>query len=239
MVMLALLLAAAAAAAPAPPAPPERDPWILEEFFLAGNAHPQDRHEVQVTWTLDHGREDDRNSTSAAVEVEYGITDRLQLEGEIPWQRVHARGEPAVTGWGEPELGLLYAIARGPRRLLSAGVDVELPDDEGEGADRSAGVTPYLIAGRRIGRGEVQAAFAYDLRRTHDLAYDVAGVGARGHWRGTLEMNGRREEGGSSLRLTPGVMWKGLRAYEVGIALPLGLRDAPRAGVVLKVDAEF
>lgn len=213
-------------------------PWILEEFFLAPNAHPQDRHEVQATWDLDHGREEDVTTTTT-VEVEYGITDRLQLEGEIPWQRLHAPGEAAKSAWGEPEVGFMYAIARGPRRLLSAGMDVELPDDEADGVDRQAAVTPYVIAGRQVGRGEVQAAFAYDVRRAHDLAYDLAAVTARGHWRATLEMNGRREDGASSLRLTPGVMWKGLRAYEVGIAVPFGLHDAPRAGVVVKIDAEF
>jgi hypothetical protein len=34
-------------------------------------------------------------------------------------------------------------------------------------------------------------------------------------------------------------MWKGIPAYELGVAMPVGVHGAPRVGIVLKVDAEF
>jgi hypothetical protein len=236
--MLVSMLSAVGFAALALVSPPDAAPWLIEEFFLARNAHPQERHEVQVTWSLEHAREDDVAATDIGLEVEYGITDRLQLEAELPWQRLRPAGEEASSAFGNVETGLMYAFARGPRRMLSAGVDVELPTAEsGEGADTQ--VEPFVIVGRAIGRGEAHASFSHGLRESHESAWDVAGVAPYRNWRGTLELNGRRDDGSTSVRITPGVMWKGLRGYEVGVAMPVGLRNAPRAGIVVKIDAEF
>lgn len=241
--LLAVVCVAADASAQtaAPPPPPEPPPWILEEFFLARNAHPQARNEVQVTWTLDRHRDGDVKSTTVGLELEYGITDRLQIEGEVPWQRLRRHDEPATTRWGDVEAGLLYAFARGPRRMLSAGADLELPtaDDEPAREERGAEVAPFVIVGATVGRSEVHASLSYGLGGARDLSYHLAAVAPFRHWRGTLELNGQRQDGATSVRLTPGVVWKGLRGWEVGVAVPVGLHGAPRAGIMLLVDAEF
>jgi len=39
--------------------------------------------------------------------------------------------------------------------------------------------------------------------------------------------------------LTPGAYWKPGRTYEVGLAVPVGVSEAPRLGVIVKITAEF
>ena len=234
--MLAAVLALAPAIAIAAP-PDEPAPWLIEEFFLARNVHPQDKGEVQVTWSLQHASEEDTSHTDMAVEAEFGITDRLQIQAELPWQRVHPRAGDAVAGFENLEAGAQYAFARGPRQMLTVGADVELPTS-GD-SDAEAEVEPYVIVGHSLGRGEAHASFSYGLGEGHDVAWDVAGVAPYHKWRGTLELNGRRSERLTSLRITPGVMWKGLRGYEIGVAMPVGVHNAPVAGIAVTIDAEF
>jgi hypothetical protein len=232
-VLAALLAPAVAAAAP----PDEPAPWLIEEFFLARNVHPQDKGEVQVTWSLQHSGEEDVSTTNMTFEAEYGITDRLQVQAELPWQRVHPRAGDAAAGFENMEAGAQYAFARGPRRMLTVGADVELPTSGDSDAD--AEVEPYVIVGHSLGRGEAHASFSYGLGEDHDSAWDVAGVAPYRKWRGTLEVNGRRTGRVDSVRITPGVVWKGLRGYEVGVAVPVGVHNAPGAGIAVTIDAEF
>lgn len=236
--MRSCVLLAATMMVPASVAAEQARPAVIEAFFLAGNAHIQERHEVQITWSLEHARQDEVSADDIDLEVEYGITNRLQLEVGLPWQRVHPSGEAASSGFGNLGIGFMYALAQGPRRLLSAGLDLGLPTAEGDEGGATQ-IQPFVIAGHSIGRGETHASASYGLDASHDVAWNVAGVAPFRKWRGTLELNGRRVDRTNSIRITPGVMWKGWPGYEVGVAMPVGLHDAPRAGVVVLIDASF
>ena len=214
---------------------------IVQEFFRADNAYPQDRHEVQATWRLDRHRDEGEGLTDIALEVEYGITNRFQLQGDLPYQHRNENGSDRVSGWGNVELGFMYAFASGRRLLASAGLTAALPTASAALGDEPGQVVmePFLILGRRIGRAEVQGDVSAELRSGADRAADLAFVMPVGHWRATLELNAREHAGDRAVDLAPGLVWKPSHGYEMGLAAPFGLGRSGRIGLVLQVTAEY
>lgn len=234
----ALLGAAQNAARPGASSPPP-----VEEYFLAESIHPQRQGDLQVGWSFYRHRREGVRLSEVSLLFELGLADWLELEAELPWLRRRAPGGQPVTGLADLEVGLMFGVFRDPQRLaVSAGVEVVLPTGhERIVADRGGvEVEPFLIVGRALGRGEIQVGISSGVEEPASLRYDLATVYPIGSWRAVLEVNGEAGPGRPVLLVTPGLLFKPGRGFEIGVAVPLGMTTVTSAAaVVVKVTSVF
>lgn len=223
------------------PAQAGMEEWI-QEFFIAESALPQEKEEVQVTLGYEQQREDSLKERSMSVLIEYGITDRFQVEGEVPYVKAETRRGHYESGVGDSSVGVLYNIVSEKNRGLSASLELELPtgdEDKGLGEDETVW-EPRLIAATEAGRFQVHASIGCEIEddETNFLS-DIGVVSKVREIRPSLELNGvggPREE----RFITPGFTVPIIDDMEVGVGFPLPLTaQAPKDNLVMKATYEF
>lgn len=249
---LVSLLVASAAAAPAEPErteaedEPARPP--IEELFLGETAFPQEALELQITSAPRWERDGHQVGFRIPLLLELGITDRLQLGGELPLEL--ARQESGVVaGLGSVELEALYNLVneRGLGLAVSAGLGAGLPAGaRGLGAPGYA-LEPFVSLDKAIGGVHVGISASAEIRLPtagRDAAELSPGASLGvilplGDVVPTLELAAEIEDT-TSLLVAPGVLWHPARGLELGAALELGLAgEAPDAGLMLLFTREI
>jgi hypothetical protein len=209
---------------------------LLQEFLLAETVRVQKANELQITIGTACFRSSKTSLWRAPLLIEYGVTNRLQIEAEAPL--LYSKGFEEAD---DIEVSIAYALAKNLKSLaLTAGLGVvsTAGDTEDETGQQKLHMEPFLILGRKIDRGEVHAHFSKTLADGGEFNFNVAGVYPWQDWRYTLEFNG---VAGDEIQifLTPGI-FRRIRGQEFGVGFPIGLtRDAPRIGVVFKATFEF
>ena len=103
----------------------EMDEYI-QEFFLGQTVFPQDKREIQFTLKPSFAKKTE-GQICIPFEMEYGFTDRFQIEIEIPYFLSFPSEGHTVKGLGNAEIGLMYSILKKNRPFsLSAGVSLPL-----------------------------------------------------------------------------------------------------------------
>lgn len=103
-------------------------PEYIQEFFLSEAVHCQEKDELQLTLATDSRQ---RIGTNADVQLQYGLTDRLQIGVEVPYGITATRDEVEILPqWSSINVGLLYQIIRSDRPFALSGGD----DDRGSGS---------------------------------------------------------------------------------------------------------
>jgi len=152
-VLLTILSGPASAQESPKPAQP------VQELFFTEVVYPQSRHEVQLTLGsfVDRTRAD--KSALAPVSVEFGLTDRLQLEGA--WYGYsHYHDDPlrhlTTARWSVGAKYSLMNIAQSPVHA-ALGMEIEFPRPDaysaGEGESDDTEFEPYLALAADVGRG--------------------------------------------------------------------------------------
>ena len=211
-------------------------PEYIQEFFLSDAVRCQDKGELQFTIATES-----RNlvGTNADLQVEYGVTDRLQVDIGVPYGIVAHRDEgEVVPGWNSFSVGFLYQLIRSDRLFaLSAGMAMDLPlRSQGE-----LGYEPAILLARSFHKLQVHASVVSEIERLKPtFAYNVSAVyPIKRAWFPTFEFNGRRT-GTNSFYLTPGLYRHLGNRTEIGIGIPLGVGGtADSRGIVLKTNWEF
>jgi hypothetical protein len=239
----AVIVAASVCAAPSRSAAEEsHDPvpkQIVNELFLGQAVTTQGRHELQVTlgpsWRH-HNREDE---ITAPLQVEFGITDRLQVGVELPAVFARSQGGEVTAGLGSAALEVFHnAIYDQPREIaLSLGFGVGLPSSA-EGLDEQAvALEPSLVFYKRLGRLHLNAAFSAEVPLPLTDDGEAARPSARGALSAfiqlgklvpTLEASGEYGDE-PALLIAPGLLWHPVREAELGAAFAFGLHDGSRS----------
>lgn len=217
---------------------------LIEEFFISERVNVEPKGETQVTFAFDYRKP---NTYYAPLIVEYGITDRLQVEAQLPIKSRVSAASPSNVGAdrGDFSFGLLYAFAPSIRKgALTAGVEIEIPKDKeniaGEVEREGVRVAPTVIFGKQIGKGQIQTGASFAFGKRHEFSYGLAGVYPWRRWRGTLEFNGSIESEQQPFFITPGAIRKFGEHLELGVAVPFGVSGrAPRSGFIFKITAEL
>jgi hypothetical protein len=216
---------------------------LLQEFFIAKPVYAQHRHEVQLTVKPNYWRPQGSEITSIPLQVEYGFTDKFQVELELPYDFNHSISGERLRGIGKAELGFLYNILKGNNPFaLSLAMDIGLPTERREKGVEKRTVTwgPSLIAAKQIGTAQVHVSVGAELCCGQSaLNYNLASVLPFGVWRATLELNGESDDE-NLLYLTPGLIWKGLDDFEFGLGIPKSLnKNSSSWGMILMITHEF
>lgn len=271
-VLCAILFTVSAAAIQSPAMADDADDAdestiLIEEFFLIESVYPQERGETQLTLGIGESQDSpEEEGQWAQIGVEYGLTDRLQVEGGIVfWRDLEVfddeAGAQRHSGIGDLELGLKYSLAPSDGIDVAFGIELTLPTGD---SDRELGedawvYEPFVILGADLGAAShLTLSFAYGIVDPRSTAEDEEeasenefeiGVGivrAFGPaWRASLELSAESEDLGESWSesesfLTPGLIYKGVDDMEFGLGLAIGLtRESADQMVLGSFNIEF
>lgn len=232
-------LAQAQQAHPATSNPPLQN--LVEEFLLSEAVRSEDRGELQFTIGAEGLR---HRGIDSSLDMEYGITDRLQFTMETPYGIQERPQSDALANWSRVSLGGLYQFIRSNYPFaLAAAMAMGVPVN-GRGV---RGYQPELLVAKAIGPAQVHFSFIADVTKNqgNSWEYNAAWVRPIPHgWIATFEVNGRRTDGSSGLYFTPGIyrhFHPGIaRRVEVGAGTPSGIGPAAsHFGLAAKITVEF
>ena len=239
----------------------------IQEIFQTGLVYPQDKGEVQLTYTSRFSTGSGEKLWRSQVAVEYGITDRWQVEFE--WEARRSRtliGAPPASGPADLAIGTQYSFMkiRGSNVHSAIGLEVSLPvgsveDDLNEGLVE---VEPYFIIAKDFPRlknlqlfSQVSVALVHRTKQPGEeiveepVAHEFnLGLGMFLPFRDLVitgefnfssnRWNHRGQE--REMFVTPGIVWRLPRNWEIGIGAPQGLsQGSAKHGLVVKIVAEF
>lgn len=211
-------------------------PEYIQEFFLSEAVRSQDKGEVQITFGADSRR---RIGANATAQIEYGLTNRLQISLETPYGITASKNAEIPARWSSTSVALQYQIMRSDRPFaLSVGMAFEAPIQYNE----KWGYEPRVLAAKTFRKVQIHASFFSDVEKQgHSLGYNVASVYPMPHrWFPTMEFNGRRRDSQNAFYLTPGLYRHVNHRLELGLGVPAGLGGiAGPIGIVGKVNWEF
>lgn len=216
-------------------------PEYIEEFFLSEAVRSEERTELQLTVdsAAFRGRGDSMDGDAADLDIEYGLTDRLQLGFEAPYGIRSTPTSETPVSWSAAGIGILYQFIRGNHPFaLSGAMGVEAPLTA-RGGDLS--YQPELLIAKAFGRLQIHTSFIPDLGDDTSFEYNVAADRPiPHHWIPTLEFNGRRDSAVNSFYVTPGIYKHLPHRFEAGFAVPLGAGPhANPVGVIFKMTWEI
>lgn len=210
-------------------------PEYIQEFFLSEAVRSQDKGEWQITLAADARQSAGAN---AAVQMEYGLTDRLQFSSTTPYGITTNQNAVIPVRWSSIAVGVVYQVMRSDRPFaLAAGVTFSVPV-RSQGA---LGYEPSILVARTFRRLQLHASLLSDLEHWKPtFEYNVACVYPLARlWFPTFEFNGRRLDGKNAFYLTPGLYRHWKHRLEMGIGIPLGVGGvAGSLGIVAKMNWE-
>jgi hypothetical protein len=216
-------------------------PVYIEEFFLSEAVRSEEHGELQLTLNgmTSKGRGSAADGKSAGLDIEYGITRRLQFGMEMPYGIQSTATSELPVSWSTLNASLLYQFIRGNHPFaLSGAMGVNLPLT----SRGSVSYEPEVLAAKGFGKLQIHASFVPELSENDtSLSYNLAALRpiAR-HLIPTLEFNGRRNSSVNSFYLTPGIYKHLPHRLEIGVAVPAGVGGASSpVGVVVKMTWEI
>lgn len=206
----------------------------VQEVFQSELVFPQERNEWQFTARPSFADGDDFHRQELGLGVEYGLTDRLQLE--VGWDamvRHHEQGESAHAGTGDVELGAQYSFMNlgGTATHVALGAEWGIPsgyEDKELGEGRTSHGFNLVLARDCHCLGGLHLYANVGFEKNDEEREDHLHFGAilPGDGRSyTFELNRFEED----RYVTPGLVWAPARGVEFGTGVGVGLNDAADA----------
>ena len=216
-------------------------PQLLQEFFISETVFAQEKKELQATVRPAYWKNKQFSSVQIPLLLEYGFTNRLQVEVTVPFQ-LHSSGEEQQkyerTNF---EAGVLYNILKSNKPFaLSAGLEIDWSNaksqkDNGELED-GIGWEPFLTLARQFGRTQVHANLVAEIRdKETEFTYAFATATSFGKWLATVEINATFQNN-KTTSVIPGVIWKGMDDAEFGLGIS---KSKNEWGILLMATYEF
>jgi hypothetical protein len=210
-------------------------PEYIQEFFLSEAVRSQGRGELQLTFASDSRQ---RVGTNIGVQIEYGLTDRLQFSFETPYGFTASQNAEVPIRWSSNRIGVLYQLIRSDRPFaLSTGMMIQVPLRSGI----ELSYEPTILLAKTFRKLQVHASFVSDVEQWRpSLEYNLASVyPIKKRWLPTFEFNGRRQHSRNAFYLTPGLYRHCRHRLEIGIGIPIGSGGvAGSLGAVAKMNWE-
>ena len=210
-------------------------PTYVEEFFLSEAVKNEDKGELQLTLGVDSRHQLGSNTV---LQLEYGLTDRLQLSSEVPYGITAERYAEVPAGWSSAVVGVQYQFVQSRTFALTAGIGVGFPVN----SKSEPSWEPTVLVAKSLGKLQLHGSIVAELENeSKSFAYNMAcAYPIRRHWFGTLEWNARRLLGRNAFYATPGVYRHLDRGLEIGVGVPLGIGGvASFVGIAAKITWEF
>ena len=222
-------------------------PQPIQEMFQSNLVYPQEKDEIQFTLFPSFKKSQNAQKIRTLFEVEYGITDALQVIFE--WDGLlykNPRSNPAIAGVGNIEIGAQYSwMGMGDGNThFSFGNLIELPVGPVESGltEGFIEIQPFMVLARdfpEFNQSQVFIEFGFDwvkqIRNVPEsiepeidnISWNIGAFYPIELWRATLEINGNNNklDGGSinEIYITPGTIYKLSKEWEIGMATPIGI----------------
>jgi hypothetical protein len=221
----------------------------VDELFMTQTVQTEQAGELQLSVGAMHQRDGDLRFSEISTRAEYGLTDRLQLQAQLPFQ-INDRPSnfDAQTDVSNLQVGATYSILRGDDPIsLSAAMDVAMPigDQAAMPDGRNDDQTiwkPSLMVARDFGAAQVHADAQAEVSRGDDAVnYNVGAIFNVGALAPTMELNARSMENSTpEFYATPGLFYSFSENAQVGVGVPIGLNEQSRDGQVMaKINVRF
>jgi hypothetical protein len=100
----------------------------IQELFIGETVYVQDRGEVQLTSSFDYRKNGGERSWRASQLAQYGISDRLEVDAELPVVPPAGSTSLRQAGLGDVEVGVLFGLRKDIESLaVSAGLRFRMP----------------------------------------------------------------------------------------------------------------
>jgi hypothetical protein len=216
---------------------------LVEEFLLSDAVRAEDQGELQFTVGAEGLR---HRGSDADLDIEYGITDRLQFTFEAPYGIEQRALSDVPARWSSASIGGLYQFIRSSHPFaLAASLAVDAPMSARGDRDYE----PEILAAKAFGSSQVHFSGGGEFGDDDTSWYANAAWArplsrSRHAWLTTFELNGRREDGQNGLYFTPGLyrhFFPGFaRRIEFGVGVPAGIGPAvSHFGLAAKMTIEF
>jgi hypothetical protein len=244
-----------------------REKRPIEELFKTDVIYPEEKGELQVEVASVYQNHTGGDTWTLPVSLEYGLTDRWQVEAEWDaWVQRYPPNHAAVRGVGDLEVGSQYSFMNigGSSFHIAPRFTIHVPvGDVNQGlSDGFLEYEPAVILAKdfpelhhtqvftEIGAGFVQRintpADAADRQpAAHELNWGSGFFVLFPHAAATLEFNWANNQWNhhgteNELYLTPGYLWRATRSMEIGLGIPVGLSNgSDRLEVIAHLVWEF
>ena len=239
----------------------------IEELFKTDMVYPQEKGELQVGLASLYQHNSSGDAWTVPVSLEYGLTDRWQVEAE--WKSFvqhNYANHSTVRGISDLEIGTQYSFMNIGDSLfhIAPRFSIEIPL-----GDVNKGLTegfmeyqPAIILARDFPQfhhaqlfAEIGISFVQRVKRpseaddaepaAHGLNLGIGGFVPFSRGALTMEFNWANNQWnhhgtGNELYLTPGWIWKVTRNFEIGMGIPVGLNNrSDQYDVIVHVVCEF
>jgi len=230
---------------------PTNDKLLPEELAITRSVVIQEADELESTFSFQYFKQQPRENYAAEAEFEYGLTDRLEMDADVPYELIRPKNEAGADGVGDVEGAVRCGvIPRGRRPVsLTAGIGFgtptgDRPRDLGEGR---LTLEPFFTASTWLGRCNLQFNGGWARAVTNsgdeprdDFEYNMAVLYPAKRWCLVLEGNGESSSDMTTYYVTPELIWRPIRTVELLIAAPLGVtHESADYGVVATVSLEL
>jgi hypothetical protein len=136
---------------------------VAQEVFIGAMPFAQEQFELQLSTSARFTRGEEQQQLEIPLVVELGLTDRLQVEVELPLAVLSPSGDfmrDGSTGLGNMEVGALYNLFNDGRSgvVASVGLSFVLPTSTMDGIERVVGILPSVAAYKTFGPVHVNAS---------------------------------------------------------------------------------
>ncbi len=224
---------------------------LPEELAIARSITMQEEGEIQITPAVQYFKLPEAKELTCALDAEYGFSARLELDAELPYVFRNPNDERAVSGLGDAEFALRYAFVPMTDKpfAFNAGLNVVTPTGrrEKELGEGRVALGPFFTASEWVGAVNLQLNCGWSRAVSHggeeprdEFEYNVAALYPIRDWFLVVEANGESTRRQTKYYLTPEVIWRPKRGFQVQVAAPVGVtRAAGDYGVVASVSFEF
>jgi hypothetical protein len=216
---------------------------LFTELFVGEKIYSLERGEWYGIGAASFGKAPHEKEFELSGEVIYGLTDQIQLSGEIPLLYVDT-DEGSHTGIGDISLAVNWNFWQQPNMAFGVRSEFVFPTGD-ENRDLGGGQfawAPSLLSGFRFGQAEVYASIGGEFGDGGDsfFTYSIAGAYPWKQFVGLAELTGESGSGVDVLYFSPGVYWLPNDKLQLGLGIPIGVTsDSDDYRVVFKVAYEF
>jgi hypothetical protein len=230
---------------------PPDDKRLPEELAITRSVVIQDADELENTAAFRYSKSQPTENYAAEAEFEYGLTDRWEIDADMPYEFLRPKNARGADGIGDVEAAVRYGVVplgQGPV-ALTAGLGLGIPTgdrtrDLGEGR---LTLEPFFTASTWVGRCNVQVNGGWTRAVTNsgeeprdDFEYNVAILYPVKRWYVVLEGNGESTSKVTKYYVTPELIWRPMKTLELLVAVPLGItHESADYGVIGAVSLEL
>lgn len=215
---------------------PQSEAPLVQELFISETVSTQERHEVQATIGAQLYRQTGTTLVQSLFKVEYGISNRLQVESEVSIEHVRGLDPDFNTGPQDVSVAIRYAFLRRSRRFrFTGGLGLNFLSPE----NRAVRLEPSIVGATNVGKAQFQVGAAMTLTGLREHQYTLAAVYPVRRWRPILEF--KLEEAGEEVGSIIAVgLIRNVHGFEIGIASPIRLTGfGPRVTPMFLITHEF